>query len=29
MESTDVTEEDMEAYKMKKIRDDDPMAKFM
>jgi len=29
MESTDVTEEQMEAYKMKKMRDDDPMAKFM
>lgn len=29
MKSTDVTEEDMEAYKMAKMRDDDPMAKFL
>lgn len=29
MKSTDVTDEDMEAYKMAKLRDDDPMAKFL
>lgn len=29
MMSTDVTEEEMEAYKMAKLRDDDPMAKFV
>jgi len=29
MKSTEVTEEDMEVYRMKKIRSDDPMAKFL
>jgi len=29
MKNTDVTEEEMEVYRMKKIRSDDPMAKFM
>jgi len=29
MKTTDVTDEEMEAYKMKKVRDDDPMAKFL
>jgi len=29
MKSTEVTEEDMEVYRLKKIRSDDPMAKFL
>eukprot|EP00658_Telonema_sp_P-2_P045346 TRINITY_DN3328_c0_g1_i1.p1 TRINITY_DN3328_c0_g1~~TRINITY_DN3328_c0_g1_i1.p1 ORF type:complete len:554 (+),score=197.21 TRINITY_DN3328_c0_g1_i1:214-1875(+) len=29
MKSTEVTEEEMEVYRMKKIRSDDPMAKFL
>jgi len=29
MKNTDVTEEEMEVYRMKKMRSDDPMAKFL